>query len=216
METHRLCQVLPCCWRAQHKIAGLLASLFCCLSFGKAIARCTADHLFASRKKKKENRPRSILGCFFSLSFFFFFKCNFSCFIVILDFYLITDSSVDVCMGTEAEQKAFLTVVGKRLFAGSTRYTCVLPVTLLEWNKFSQWFLALGRGVVWVSVVRSVDQTLCDVYQAWLHIFWGRKRRHFFGTCFPSAGFYRRCGLKGGWFSMRLPFLKTVCSNDVS
>lgn len=99
---------------------------------------------------------------------------------------MITDSSVDVCMGTEAEQKAFLTVVGKRLFAGSTRYTCVLPVTLLEWNKFSQWFLALGRGVVWVSVVRSVDQTLCDVYQAWLHIFWGRKRRHFFGTCFPS------------------------------
>lgn len=43
----------------------------------------------------------------------------------------MTDSSVDLCMGTEADQKAFLTVVGLRLCAGSTRYSLVLPVTLL-------------------------------------------------------------------------------------
>lgn len=73
METHRLCQVLPCCWRAQHKIAGLLASLFCCLSFGKAIARCTADHLFASRKKKKKKIGQGLSWVAFSLCLFFFF-----------------------------------------------------------------------------------------------------------------------------------------------
>lgn len=62
----------------------------------------------------------------------------------------MTDSSV--CMGTEADQKAFLTVVGQRLIAGSTRYSLVLPVTLLE-NE--QGFFIVVSCIVGCEICRS-------------------------------------------------------------
>lgn len=169
METHRLCQVLPCCWRAQHNIAGLLASLFCCLSFGKAIGRYMADHLFDSRK----NRPRSILGCFFSLSVFFFCNCTFSLFTVILDFYLITgDWFLSWCVHgyrswSEGLPESCWTDDLCRLYQIFSCASCD-PARKRTTGFFLSGFLRLGRGVVWASVVRSVDKTLSDIYQAWL------------------------------------------------
>lgn len=70
----------------------------------------------------------------------------------------MTDSSVDVCMGTEADQKAFLTVVGQRLCAGSTRYSLVLHVTLLV--KEPEFFIVVS--CVWQRCSLSVSCEICS------------------------------------------------------
>lgn len=183
METHRLCQVLPCCWGAQHKIAGLLASLFCCLSFGKTIARYKTDHLFDSRKRKeKKNRPRSISGCFMSISVCLFLMQLLICqcdllLLFFLDFCSIIDDhqQMCVCVGLQEliRRPSWLELLDR---ASSTRNSPVFPVTLLEKEQGVFMVVSCTGQRSSVSVSCEICRSYLPGIAAYFLQLWGREK----------------------------------------